>query len=127
MTTTSKISSLEAQCNENQARALLEGLKSSCRNGWHFETYRFDDAGLMTYKFFLIDLSEQLEQDEKKFVRYHGWLEAVEQEGVVAIKPAGSLEHMLDSDVKHFLLQRFAEDVMKPVCTRLNILMRVGY
>jgi len=127
MASTSNISSLEALCTENQARALLEDFKSSCCNGWFFETYRFADDGRMIYKFFLIDLDDQLEQSEKKYIRYHGWLEVVEEEGSIVVKPAGSLEPMLDPALKQMLLKRFNEDVMEPVCKRHHIVTRVGF
>jgi len=127
MASTSNISSLEALCTENQARALLEDMKASCSNGWFFETYRFVDDGRMIYKFFLIDLDEQLEQGEKKYIRYHGWLEVVEEEGSIAVKPAGSLGPMLDSDLKQMLLTRFNEDVMEPVCKRHRVVTKVGF
>jgi hypothetical protein len=126
MSSTGNISSLEAHCTEVQARALLEDFKSSCCNGWFFETYRFSDSGQMIYKFFLIDLNEQIEQDDKKYIRYHGWLEAVEEEGVIVVQPGGSLGHMMDPGLKQLLLTRFNEDVMKPVCERHRVITRVG-
>ncbi|HEY9734302.1 MAG TPA: hypothetical protein V6C89_20490 [Drouetiella sp.] len=126
MASTTKISSLEAQCTENQARALLEDFKASACNGWFFETYRFIDDGRMVYKFFLIDLNDQLEQNENKYVRYHGWLEVVEEEGAIVVKPGGSLEPMLDPALKQMLLTRFYEDVMEPVCKRHRVVTRTG-
>lgn len=125
MALTSNISSLAALCTENQARALLEDFKSSCTNGWFFETYRFVDDGRMIYKFFLIDLDEQLEQNDRKYVRYHGWLEAIEEDGSVVIKPAGSLAPMLDQELKQFLLKRFHDDVMEPVCRRHRVVTQI--
>jgi hypothetical protein len=125
MSSTNDISSLEAHCTEIQARALLEDFKSSCCNGWFFETYRFAEDGRMIYKFFLIDLNDQLEQGEKKYIRYHGWLEAVEEDESIVVKPAGSLAHMLDPELKRLLLTRFNEDVMKPVCERHRVLTKV--
>ena len=125
MSSTSDISSLEARCTEIQARALLEDFKSSCSNGWFFETYRFAENGRMIYKFFLVDLSDQLEQDEKKYIRYHGWLEAVEEDQSIVVKPAGSLVQMLAPELKRFLLTRFNDDVMTPVCERHRVLIRV--
>ncbi len=127
MASTSKLSSLEAQCTENQARALLEDFKVSCCNGWFFETYRFLEDGRMVYKFFLIDLDDQVEQEEMKYVRYHGWLEVIEEEGYIAVNPAGSLAPMLDPALKHMLLKRFQDDVMEPVCQRHRVIIRVAF
>lgn len=114
-------STLEAKCSDIQSRALLEDLKSSCRNGWYFETYRFAEMGRMVYKFFLIDLSEQMEQESCKFIRYFGWVEASETEGAVLVKAGGALAHMMDPELKDFLVSRFNEDVMQPVCDRHRI------
>ncbi|CAN5471466.1 hypothetical protein BH10CYA1_BH10CYA1_49720 [soil metagenome] len=126
MASTSKISSLEVLCTENQARALLEDMKVSCCNGWFFETYRFVDDGRMIYKFFLIDLDDQLEQSENKYIRYHGWLEVVEEQGSIVVQPAGALSPMLDPALKQMLLTRFNEDVMEPVCNRHRVVTRAG-
>ncbi len=125
MSSTNDISSLEARCTEIQARALLEDFKSSCCNGWFFETYRFSENGRMIYKFFLIDLNDQIEQGEMKYIRYHGWLEAVEEDESIVVRPAGSLGHMLDPGLRRVLLTRFNEDVMKPVCERHHVLTKV--
>ena len=97
----------------------------TCLKKCFFETYRFAENGRMIYKFFLVDLSDQLEQDEKKYIRYHGWLEAVEEEQSIVVKPAGSLVQMLDPGLKRFLLTRFNDDVMTPVCERHRVLIRV--
>ncbi len=91
----------------------------------------------MIYKFFLLDLSEQTELEDKKFVRYYGWLEAGEcdraasgqvsneSERIIWVKAAGQLESMFPLDLRVNLLTRFHDDVVVPVCKRHNVIARL--
>ena len=116
---------LDIPCDDAKSRILLEEFKSSCyHSGWYFETLRWTDDGFLIYKFFLLDLAEQAEIDGKKFVRYHGWVEAHESLEAINIKPAGDLENLLDSELKRQLLQRFYDDIVEPVCRRHKALPR---
>ncbi len=112
---------LRVSCTDAESRALLEDFKSSCRSGWFFETLRCNEKGQMTYKFFLLDLTNQKQIETEQYVRYHGWVEAVEIEGAIAIKPGGALENMLDPELRSFLIKRFYDDIFEPVCNRHRI------
>jgi hypothetical protein len=128
---------LEIPCDDRTSRALLEEFKACCQKGWYFETLRWTDDGDMIYKFFLLDLSEQTELEDKKFVRYYGWLEAGEcdraasgqvsneSERIIWVKAAGQLESMFPLDLRVNLLTRFHDDVVVPVCKRHNVIARL--
>jgi hypothetical protein len=128
---------LEIPCDDRTSRALLEEFKACCQKGWYFETLRWTDDGDMIYKFFLLDLSEQTEVEDKKFVRYYGWLEAGECDRVVSekasgeseriiwVRAAGELESLLPPDLRKTLITRFHDDVVVPVCKRHNVLARL--
>ncbi len=116
---------LDIPCDDKTSRALLEEFKACCQKGWYFETLRWTDEGEMIYKFFLLDLGEQTEQDGKKFVRYYGWLEASETDGVIAVKAAGELQSLLPPELQRTLITRFHDDVVVPVCKRHGVLARL--
>jgi hypothetical protein len=115
------MTTLQVKCTDAESRALLVDLKTSCQNGWFFETFRITDQGLMIYKFFLLDLSQQRQIGDDQYVRYHGWVEVSEADGVISVKPAGELENMVDAGLRTFLLTRFHDDVLDPVCKRHRI------
>ncbi len=117
---------LDIPCDDAKSRLLLEEFKASCQKGWFFETLRWDDGGSLIYKFFLVTLSEQAEIDGKKFVRYHGWVEASEAPGVINVKAAGDLEKFLDAELQQELIQRFHDDVVEPVCKRHRATARLS-
>ena len=116
---------LDIPCNDAKSRALLEEFKASCQRGWFYEALRWTEDGFLIYKFFLLNLSEQEELKGKKFVRYHGWLEAQEAPGVISIKAAGDLENLLDGELQQELVKRFYDDVVEPVCKRHKVLTRL--
>ena len=116
---------LDIPCDDAKSRLLLEDFKVSCTKGWYFETLRWTDSGAMVYKFFLLDLAEQHEIDGKKYVRYHGWLEASEVPGMIVVKAAGELEKFVDPDLQRELIQRFYDDVVEPVCRRHRVSPRL--
>jgi hypothetical protein len=109
---------LQLKCTDSESRAILVDLKTSGQNGWFFETFRITDSGLMTYKFFLLDLEKMRQVEDEQYVRYLGWVEVTEADGVMTVKAAGDLENMLDIDVRKFLLKRFHDDLFDPVCKR---------
>ena len=116
---------LDIPCDDKTSRALLEEFKACCQKGWYFETLRWSDDGDMFYKFFLLDLSEQEELDGRKFVRYFGWIEAGEADGVINVKAAGELESLVASELQETLISRFHDDVVVPVCKRHNVRARL--
>ena len=117
---------LEVSCTDAESRSLLEDLKTSCRNGWFFETLRCTDQGQMVYKFILIDLAQQRQFENEYYIRYHGWLEAIETDQALVFRAAGELEDMLDSEVRNFLIKHFHDDVLEPVCRRRRLTARLS-
>lgn len=116
---------LDIPCDDAKSRLLLEDFKVSCSKGWFFETLRWANSGSLIYKFFLLDLAEQQEIDGKRYVRYHGWLEASEVPGMIVVKAAGELEKFLDADLQNELIRRFFDDVVEPVCRRHRVIPRL--
>jgi hypothetical protein len=116
---------LTIPCDDSKSRLLLEEFKSSCQKGWFYETLRWDDGGQLIYKFFLLNLAEQEELHGRKYVRYHGWVEASEAPGVININAAGALEKLLDSELQQELVQRFHDDVVVPVCKRHAVIAKL--
>lgn len=116
---------LEVICNDKESRALLEQLKMSCHRGWFFETLRIENNGYMVYKFLLLDLENQKTIDNDQYVRYLGWVEASESEDAIVIRPSGDLEKFLPDETREFLIGRFHDDMLEPVCRRQR--MRVIY
>ena len=117
---------LDIPCDDAKSRLLLEEFKASCHKGWYYETLRWTESGELIYKFFLLNLAEQEEIDGKKFVRYHGWIEASEAPGVINVKAAGELEKLLDANLQQELITRFHDDVVEPVCKRHNVIARLS-
>jgi hypothetical protein len=115
------LTTLQVKCTDAESRALLVDLKTSCQNGWFFETFRITAQGLMIYKFFLLDLAQQQQVDDEQYVRYYGWVEVTESDGVMTVKPAGDLENMVAPELRTLLLTRFHDDVLDPVCKRHRI------
>lgn len=116
---------VDIPCDDTKSRLLLEGFKGSCQRGWFYETLRWTEQGNLIYKFFLLNLAEQEELEGRKFVRYHGWIEASEEPGSIAIKAAGDLENLLDNDLQEELVSRFYEDIVDPVCRRHKVPARM--
>ena len=68
--------------------------------------------------FFLLDLSKQESVNDEQYVRYFGWVEAIETEDSIIVKASGELEKFVAPELRQLLIQRFHDDMLEPVGRR---------